>query len=864
MVIVDHPRSLAMRDLYYLAAAHRAMCPSFPVPNPKPHPSVFDSRHRLVMGCNDNAVSTGMSEVDYQKKCIYEVKDQDSDPASKEPRSVTSLPGNLKFKYRNEQVVGVLADQYIPKGTRFGPLAGKIYREEEVPSDANKKYFWRIYNVQKFVHYIDGFDKKRSNWMQYVSPAGASAEQNLVACQYKTDIFYYTTKAVEPGQELFVWYCTEFAQRLEKPVASALRASPVVKKEPVVSAPSPSEDAIDFSRRPNQMSSKVSNAKSSFPVYSGSGSGSDHLGAEAGSSKTLYPSLPPTFPFSHRVGCSPPGTDIKQEPPSPTSSSSMSSSTLLPTQPAIPVSRMYPASGSPVVVPVPLYGLSSNYMSSAGGLTFVASQPIYSMPSSRMIDSRSMELTKNRHIQPKPHPNQPYTDSNGYLPEPESSMKHDIPRRVRRSSNPNYGHRALGYELPRRNGKIVYECNVCKREFGQLSNLKVHLRVHTGEKPFSCDLCGKGFTQFAHLQKHHLVHTGEKPHCCHVCDKRFSSTSNLKTHMRLHSGDKPFNCKECPAKFNQQVHLRLHKKAHLEGNAELFMDFSDDADTPSTDGSDMAGLHNHLASTDVTDYFGNSDVASTGSRVHLDDEDDDEDKLVIQEGRKSQEASPAGYMFGSDAIEGSPQGFSDSASTGIPLPSGNDEEDAMETAEFSRGQLPAFESKSKAASLSSSEEPTLPPSHGTKRLHPDLDVASTGSRVHLDDEDDDEDKLVIQEGRKSLEASPAGYMFGSDVIEEAPQGFSDSASTGIPLPSGTDEKDAMETAEFSRDKLPAFESEGKSASPLSSEPTLPPSHGTKRLHPDLEFGSRSKFSKSNPALKLETVVQKILNRTTKS
>lgn len=71
----------------------------------------------------------------------------------------------------------------------------------------------------QFVHYIDGFDAERSNWMRYVNPASSSSDQNLVACQYKTDIYFYTVRPIQKGQELLVWYCREFAQRLERPVA---------------------------------------------------------------------------------------------------------------------------------------------------------------------------------------------------------------------------------------------------------------------------------------------------------------------------------------------------------------------------------------------------------------------------------------------------------------------------------------------------------------------------------------------------------------------------------------------------------------------------------------------------------------------
>uniref|UniRef100_G1U3G3 Zinc finger protein 296 n=1 Tax=Oryctolagus cuniculus TaxID=9986 RepID=G1U3G3_RABIT len=51
---------------------------------------------------------------------------------------------------------------------------------------------------------------------------------------------------------------------------------------------------------------------------------------------------------------------------------------------------------------------------------------------------------------------------------------------------------------------------------------------------------------------------------CSVCKKTLSSFSNLKVHMRSHTGERPYACDQCPYACAQSSKLNRHKKTHRQ------------------------------------------------------------------------------------------------------------------------------------------------------------------------------------------------------------------------------------------------------------------------------------------------------------
>lgn len=98
------------------------------------------------------------------------------------------------------------------------------------------------------------------------------------------------------------------------------------------------------------------------------------------------------------------------------------------------------------------------------------------------------------------------------------------------TSTANLMQNPMGKKESRRNDT----CEYCGKVFKNCSNLTVHRRSHTGEKPYKCELCSYACAQSSKLTRHMKTHgrSGKDVYRCRFCDMPFSVPSTLEKHMR--------------------------------------------------------------------------------------------------------------------------------------------------------------------------------------------------------------------------------------------------------------------------------------------------------------------------------------------
>ncbi|XP_048345184.1 zinc finger and SCAN domain-containing protein 30-like [Sphaerodactylus townsendi] len=97
-------------------------------------------------------------------------------------------------------------------------------------------------------------------------------------------------------------------------------------------------------------------------------------------------------------------------------------------------------------------------------------------------------------------------------------------------------------------------------ECGKSFSLGLDLGPPPKTQSYECSYCGKRWPCQSQLRRHVKIHTGERPHKCMDCGKSFSTSSNLSQHKRVHTGERPYICKDCGKSYRRRASLVQHER----------------------------------------------------------------------------------------------------------------------------------------------------------------------------------------------------------------------------------------------------------------------------------------------------------------
>ncbi|GJQ83423.1 hypothetical protein Trydic_g14204 [Trypoxylus dichotomus] len=510
----------------------------------------------------------------YCPKCPMLVRILDADIPNKiENRIKQTLPKDF-FDIREISPggVGVIVLRAIPKGITFGPFEGLI------PVIGENTTKWKISDGK--LDYLR--DPKRLNWMQYIRYSDVSLYRNLMPFQCENQLFYQSTRTIEEGEELLVYF-DECGGEVNSDANNAYIQLLIIKEklEDVYACTfcclgfssatylskhnsvCPGKKDKDISFRESAMIVQCTFCKIYLPeneyseyhlsrcctrntnhrrrLTAATESKQEQEEEEVGEAenRSIRPFDRSTIVEEHRCDVCDRRFALK--------------SILKRHQRTTHVGDAIDGPSSSSTKAKRFRCLQCPYETDVRkclirhGYVHAAEKPFKCDACDKSFTCRSSLKTHSRNA----HPESAVRDRRCTICNYESDDGRRLQEHVERAHPENHVRR--------------YECATCGYGTNDRGRYNQHVRIHTDAKNFQCGHCEKLFSSKSNLKMHiGAVHDPAKRYACAQCDYRTNRKAGFQQHLLIHESGVRFRCQMCNVGFSCRAHLKRHdEERHL-------------------------------------------------------------------------------------------------------------------------------------------------------------------------------------------------------------------------------------------------------------------------------------------------------------